>query len=86
MSEALYWLLVQQAAWIVGAISLTMTWMMGNRDWRAPLLGLVGQVFWLILALHTQQWGLLVTVVLYTVVHTRNARKWWALREVAGDG
>lgn len=74
---ALYWLLVQQSAWIVGAISLYMTWQMGNHRWWAPFLGLFGQVFWAVLALYTQQWGLLVTVVLYTFVHGRNARRWW---------
>lgn len=79
--EILYWLFVQQSAWWAGGISLYMTWMMGNKKWWAPFLGLLGQFFWLLLALFTQQHGLIITVVLYTIVHGRNALKWWRERE-----
>lgn len=77
MSDFLYFVFVQQSAWWAGGISLYMTWMMGNKKWWAPFLGLVGQLFWLLLAIFTAQHGLLITVVLYTIVHGRNAYKWW---------
>lgn len=75
--DVVYWLLVQQSAWISGAISVVMTWQMGNRRVWAPWLGLVGQVFWALLAWMTNQPGLMVTVLVYTFVHARNARLWW---------
>ncbi len=83
--ELLYWLFVQQSAWLSGAISLVMMWQMGNRRWWAPFLGLLGQVEWAFLAWFTNQPGLMVAVVLYSVVHGRNARKWWMARGLAGE-
>jgi hypothetical protein len=81
IGEWAFWLFVQQSAWIVGAISLTMTYLMGDKKWWAPLLGLFGQVFWAILAVYTHQYGLMVTVGLYTFIHSRNALKWWRLHK-----
>lgn len=84
MTDTLYWLFVQQSAWISGAISVLMTWKMGSKVWWAPFLGLVGQVFWALLAWFTNQPGLMVTVAVYTFVHARNARKWWLERDASG--
>lgn len=72
----LYWLFVEQSAWIVSGISIFMMWQMGNRRWWAPIVGLFGQVFWLILALYIGQYGLLPGIAGYTIVHARNAHKW----------
>lgn len=80
MTDFLYFVFVQQSAWWAGGISLYMTWMMGNKKWWAPFLGLLGQLFWLLLAVFTAQHGLLITVVLYTIVHGRNAWKWYRER------
>jgi hypothetical protein len=76
----LYFVLVQQSAWLASAVSLVMMWQMGNRRWWAPYLGIFGQVFWTLLAIFTQQWGLIPAVVLYTTVHARNAWLWRGLR------
>jgi nicotinamide riboside transporter PnuC len=84
VTEALYWLLVQQSAWISGAISVVMTWQMGNRRWWAPFLGLVGQLFWALLAWFTNQPGLMLTVAIYTFVHARNGYKWWSEERCRG--
>ena len=82
VGDIAYFVLVQQSAWISGVISLVMTWQMGNKRWWAPLLGLVGQVFWVALAWYTNQPGLGLTVAVYTFVHLRNARKWMGERNV----
>jgi hypothetical protein len=82
MSELLYWVFFQQSAWLASAVSLVMMWQMGNHRWWAPWLGIFGQIFWALLALFTQQWGLLPAVVLYTIVHGRNAHKWWVQRKL----
>ena len=70
------WLLVQQSAWITSAISAVVVWQMGNRRWWAPWLGLAGQVFWIVLALHSGQLGLLPGVALYAIIHLRNGIMW----------
>ncbi|HEY3083259.1 MAG TPA: hypothetical protein VGM69_25490 [Chloroflexota bacterium] len=80
------WLFVQQSAWITSAISAVMLWQLGNRRWWAPWLGLVGQVFWVALALHTDQPGLLPGIVLYTLIHVRNGLKWRAERRATAMG
>ena len=56
--------------------SLTMMWLMGNKNKYAPLVGLFNQVLWITLVLITKQWGLMIGVVAYTIVHARNLYKW----------
>lgn len=77
MADLLYFIFVQQSAWFAAIISLVMMWAMGDHRWWAPLLGVFGQVFWMILAIYSRQWGLLATVIPYTIVHGRNSYKWW---------
>ena len=78
--DGLRWLFVEQSAWWASVISLVMMWLMGNKVWWGPGVGLLGQVFWLILALHTGQYGLLLATAFYSVVHVRNLVKWRAER------
>jgi hypothetical protein len=85
MSEFLYHAVVEQSAWYASALGLTQMWVMGDRRWWGPWLGLVAQVPWFMLALYTQQWGLVPACVAYTFVHGRNARKWWRLRDAIGS-
>jgi hypothetical protein len=75
VGDVLWFIFVQQSAWWASAVSLYMTWQMGNQRPWAPLVGIGGQLFWLLLAIFTQQWGLIPTVFAYTFVHARNARK-----------
>ena len=61
----------------IAAFGLTALWMaMGHnvtqRKW-APVVGLVGQVFWTAFAWQTQAWGLALLVVAYTAVYVRGA-------------
>jgi hypothetical protein len=77
---AAHWLLVEQSAWITSAISAVMLWQLGNRRWWAPWLGLVNQIFWVALAIHTGQPGLLPGIALYICIHLRNGLKWRAER------
>lgn len=75
------WLLVKQASWVCLAISLYMTYEMGNMTWWAPGLGLLSQVFWGVLAY--DRWksqrdlGLAAMTLFYMVLHARNAWLWW---------
>lgn len=49
---------------------------MGNK-WRyAPLLGVFNQIMWYVLIFESEQWGLLLGVTGYTIIHIRNFVKW----------
>jgi len=63
-------------AWLLSGTSAVMLWMMGNKSRYAPWVGLGNQVLWTFYAVSTKQWGLLPGVILYAVIHARNAWKW----------
>ena len=46
-----------------------------RRRW-APVCGLLGQPFWIWMAVSGQQWGVLVLTALYTVTWARGLRMW----------
>jgi hypothetical protein len=50
--------------------------MMGNKNKKAPIIGIVVQILWIYYAISIRQYGLLVGTLGYTVVHVRNAIKW----------
>lgn len=64
-------------SWLLSATSGLMLWMMGNKSKYAPLVGLGNQVLWLIYALQLRDYGLLPGVILYAIIHARNAVRWW---------
>jgi len=63
-------------SWILSITSVIMLWLMGNKNKYAPFVGIGNQVLWVIYVLMTKQHGLLLGVVMYLVVHIRNAMKW----------
>lgn len=71
-------------SWVLSIQSALMLWLMGNGDWRGPVVGLVGQVLWLWYVVATKQWGLMPGVVMFTVVNARNCWKMRATREQIG--
>ncbi len=62
--------------WLLSGISILMLWLMGNKSKWGPIVGIVAQVLWLIYVLRIEQYGLLLGVVAYAVVHARNLYKW----------
>lgn len=76
MNEWLQWLFVDQVAWLTSIVSLSCIWFMGDKRWWSPYIGIFGQIFWVMLALNTKQYGLLPAVVAYTVIYARTAYKW----------
>jgi len=54
-----------------------MLWLMGSKNKWGPIVGLVNQVLWFIYAIQLEEWGLLVGITAFTVIHFRNARGWW---------
>lgn len=72
---------VDQAAWWAAGTSIVTQWMYGSKKWWAPWWGVtIGQAPWMILAVTTQQPGLLVTALVYGGIHIRNGILWWRTR------
>lgn len=70
--------LIQLGIAVFGLSALFMA--MGNvpklRKW-APIVGLVGQVFWTMYALSVGAWGIGLLVIAYTAVYLYGARVQW---------
>ena len=62
--------------WVVSILTITSMWLAGNKSPWAWKLGLTNQILWLILILHSQLWGLLLTTVFLCFVYSRNLYKW----------
>ena len=63
-------------SWILSITSVIMLWLMGNKNKYAPYVGIFNQMLWIYFVLTTKQYGLLLGVVMYLIVHIRNAVKW----------
>lgn len=63
-------------SYVLSALSLISLWFMGNKSVWGIIVGLLTQILWIIYALMLKQYGLLIGVVAYTVIHVRNLLKW----------
>lgn len=63
-------------SWIISITSIIMIYLMGNKWKYAPILGIFNQILWYILILNSKQYGLLLGVTGYTIIHIRNMLKW----------
>lgn len=63
-------------SYILSAVSLTSLWLMCNKNKLGIVVGLVGQILWFTYALMLKQYGLIIGVVAYTIIHVRNPLKW----------
>lgn len=64
-------------AWILSLTTCIMLWFMGSKNKWGPIIGILNQILWYIYAIHLKEWGLLVGITAFTVIHIRNAWKWW---------
>ena len=62
-------------SYVLSALSLISLWLMGNKSVWGIIVGLLTQILWIIYALMLEQYGLLIGVVAYTVIHVRNLLK-----------
>jgi hypothetical protein len=66
----------------IAAFGLSALWMamgqsIGQRKW-APIVGLIGQAFWIAFAWQSRAWGIAALVAAYTAVYLRGAFVQWA--------
>jgi uncharacterized membrane protein len=72
----LYWLFVEQSAWLASFVGIATMYFMGDKRWWAPWFGLAGQGLWVVLAVHVDQYGLLVATAFYGFMYLRAGLKW----------
>lgn len=62
--------------YFLSVLSIGMIYAMGCKWKYAPILGIIAQVFWVYFVIETCQYGLLIGVIGYLIVHIINAYKW----------
>lgn len=76
---AQHWLLLNQLG--LAVFGLSAAWMSMGRSPRqrrwAPVVGLVGQPFWLAFAIHARAYGLLAVSIVFTLVYLRGVLVQW---------
>ena len=63
-------------SFILSALSLLSLWLMGNKNKLGIVVGLANQLLWVVYAVMLKQYGLLIGVIAYTIIHIRNLVKW----------
>jgi len=63
-------------SFILSALSLLSLWLMGNKNKLGMVVGLANQLLWVVYAVMLKQYGLLIGVIAYTIIHIRNLAKW----------
>jgi len=63
-------------SWIAGAIELTASWCVGNKKRFGFILNIICEVLWIIVAIQSKVYGLLLVVVPAMFINTRNYFKW----------
>ncbi len=63
-------------SFILSALSLLSLWLMGNKIKLGIVVGLANQLLWVVYAVMLKQYGLLIGVIAYTIIHIRNLAKW----------
>lgn len=62
--------------WLLSAITIWMTLLAGNIHRSAWLVGLFGQLLWLVWIVATGTWGLIPLNIALWIVYARNPMKW----------
>lgn len=63
-------------SYVLSALSLLSLWLMGNKNKLGIVVGLANQLLWVVYAVMLKQYGLLIGVIAYTIIHIRNLAKW----------
>ncbi len=62
--------------WTISITSCFMLWLMGSKSRWGPRIGILNQFLWYYYAISLHEFGLLLGVTAYTIIHTRNLFKW----------
>lgn len=62
--------------WVLSGITIWMNILAGNLHKSSWLIGLIGQVLWLVWILISENWGFLPLNITLWIIYFRNHRKW----------
>jgi hypothetical protein len=68
--------LIDFLPWLLSANTLYVMFLAGNKNKYTWILGLIGQVLWLVWIILTESWGLIPMNIGLWVVYARNHLKW----------
>ena len=63
-------------SWVLGFIGIVGFILAGRKVWWSWYINIAAQIVWFAYAIVTEQYGFLITSILYAVVFTRNAYFW----------
>lgn len=63
-------------SYVLTAVGVAGLYLAGRRHWAGWAIGLAAQVLWISYALHTRQYGFIVSAVAYGAVYARNLNTW----------
>ena len=66
----------QILSWVVSAVGILGFYLAGKKIWWAWYVNIANQLFWILFAFITQNWGFLLATAFYLWVFGRNAYLW----------
>lgn len=67
---------IEVLPWVLSAITIYQSYLVGNKDVRGWVLSLVNQVLWFVWVIGSGTWGFLPLNIALTAIYIRNYRKW----------
>jgi len=67
---------INEFSYVLSIVSLISLWLIGNKNKYGFVVAILNQVLWVWYAVMLKQYGLLIGVVAYTIIHVRNLIKW----------
>ena len=68
--------MAQWWSWLLTAVGLLGLWLAGSHKRLGWAIGVGAQALWIGYALHTQQYGFIVSACAYAFVYARNYQAW----------
>lgn len=63
--------------WLANGSAVLTIYLMGRKLWWAPMVGVVTQVFWFLLALQLVSPDLMISCAVYGSLYAHAGWKWW---------
>lgn len=64
-------------SWLLMAMGVLGLWLAGQKNVWGWAVGLAAQPFWIAYAIVSEQWGFVVSALVYGLVYARNFIWWW---------
>lgn len=71
---------------IASVIALIIAYVMSRKLWYAPIIGLLGQVYWAWYVIHIDEYGLLLCTGVLAVIYVIAIPKWYKEKILENGG